>query len=352
MSRFIRSVVMSCVLASGAFVALDANAATSRALNLNSPSAMAVSGSTLWIVEQGSSSLLALNALTGAYQSKVGPASLKIASPDAIVFHGPRMYVSAVGGRVGYNGSTGIEIHTTNPKGCAKATTKLAGSAAGLIELCSNGTVNLLNYQTLALVKTASPAKTSLSNATSMLVIKSNLFVTNSSNSTSPDEIVEFSLPSLTKVRIISNKTQPLLALSAPMGIGSDGTDLWVTNSGNDSLTEISLAKLMFVAVVSADHSYNLWGPHDVLTTVSAGVPTIYVTNVDGPTSSMVTRFTSTSALSQSFNWTMCNTNDVYTFDDPSGIALFHNVLWVVNRSNGALDQMDATTGALTHVFT
>ena len=47
----------------------------------------------------------------------------------------------------------------------------------------------------------------------------------------------------------------------------------------------------------------------------------------------------------------MCNTNYAFTFDDPSGIARYQNILWVVNRSNGVLDEMDATTGVLTNTF-
>ncbi len=353
MSRFIRTVTVVATVSATSFLSLGANAAAPRTLSLNSPSAMLISGSTMWIAEQGSNSLMSLNAATGAYISTLGPSVLRIASPDTLVAHGPHVYVGGVGGQIGFNGGNGVEVRTPISKSCAKASSKLAASAAGLVELCSNGTLNLFNYNSLKLLKSVTAATTKLANATALVVVKSDIFVTYDATLTSPDEVVEYSLPSFAKVATLNNKLQPKLALSMPMGIGFDGTELWVTNSSNDTLTEISRATLKFVAVISADHSYNLWGPHDVLTMPSSpGTPaTIYVTNVDGPTSSMVTRFTSTAPTTQQFGWTMCNTNYAFTFDDPSGIARYQNILWVVNRSNGVLDEMDATTGVLTNTF-
>ncbi len=354
MSRWIRSLSVASFVGSSVLISLNAHAASPHLLSLNSPSGLAIDGSTLWIAEQGSGSMVALNAATGAYKFTVGPSVLKISSPDALIVHAHHVYVSGVGGAVGFNGANGVEVRSAPSKSCAKANTKLANSLSGLVEMCSNGTLNLFSYTTLKLIRSATPTMTSITHATSLLVVKSTLFVTNSADAKTPDEIVEYSLPHFTKLKTLRNVSQPKLALSSPMGIGFDGTDLWVTNSANDTLTEISLAKLLFVAVISGDHSYNLWGPHDVLVSIANPVnsmPTIFVTNVDGPSSSMVTRFTSPANSSPVFGWTMCNTNDAYTFDDPSGIALYFNVLWVVNRTNGALDQMNATTGTLTHVF-
>ena len=353
MSRLIRMLSLVATLSATSLFSLDANAAAPPTLGLNSPSAMAISGSTMWIAEQGSNSLMSLNAATGAYISTIGPSVLRIASPDAVIAHGPHVYVSGVGGQLGFSGGNGVEVRAKTSRSCAKASTKLAASSAGLIEICSNGTINLFNYNSLKLLKSVTASTTKLTNASAVVVVKTDIFVTYDATVTTPDEVVEYSLPSFTKVATLSNQSQPKLAFSTPMGIGFDGTDLWVTNSLNDTLTEISRATLKFVAVISADHSYNLWGPHVVLTVPAKGLApaTIYVTNVYGTESSMVTRFTSSSSTIQHFDWTMCNTNDAYVFYNPSGIARYNNILWVVNRTNGVLDEMDATSGVLIHAF-
>jgi hypothetical protein len=348
MSRSVRIFGAALTMLGAALPALGANASTPRLLDLQSPSAMVVSGSTLWIAEQGASSLVQLNAGTGAYIATIGPKTLGVGRPDSMVVSATHLFVASTGGAVAELTTSAKHVRTIKTPNCALSNTTLATSSAGLIELCSNGTINLINLSTGKVTKSLKSSTTKLTDATSMLVVKSDLFVTNVASGTAPDEVVEFALGTFASLKSLTNLAQPSLALSSPMGIGFDGTDLWVTNSGNDTITEINRATLSFVSIINGSGtSYNLWMPQQVLTRTVAGVANVYVANVDGQYSSMVTRFTAPKETEQDFDWTMCNTNDHYQFWDPSAMVLTGNTLWVVSRTNGVLDQMDATSGAL-----
>ena len=65
---------------------------------------------------------------------------------------------------------------------------------------------------------------------------------------------------------------------------------------------------------------------------------------------SMVTQFTG-SASTLSSPWMMCNTNGPYQFAAPSGFAISGASLWVTNASNGLIDRMNASSGALVATF-
>jgi hypothetical protein len=106
------------------------------------------------------------------------------------------------------------------------------------------------------------------------------------------------------------------------------------------TVDELAVSNMAFVATSAT----NLSDPGVVLATRAA----VFVSS--GGSYGMVTQFTG-SAGTLSSPWMMCNTNDPYQFDAPSGFAISGSSLWVTNSANGLIDRMNATTGALVKTF-
>ena len=320
---------------------------------------MVLSGSTLWIANRTSSSLTAVSALTGALLQSVSPHDLGVGRPDAEVFVGSHLFVASVGGPIAELTLGGHHVRTVRSLPCGPlATTMLASSGlTRLIELCSNGFVNVLDVATGHLLRTISSAVSGLSTATSLVVVGRYLFVTNVTANDGTDGVTQLDWTTGHLVTVLTNASNVLFGFTKPMGIASDGTNLWVANMSAEGLssqtvTEISLRGLHYLQSVGS--GYDFYQPTTVISTrLSPSKPAVvYVVNYDNATWSMVTKFTESGSSTPSFGWTMCNSNDHYKFDNPTGMVLYHGQLWVVNSGNNLLDEMDATSGSLTATFT
>jgi hypothetical protein len=185
---------------------------------------------------------------------------------------------------------------------------------------------------------------TGLTDATALTAHGVDLFVTNAATAaahSAPDGVVELSVATAKRIRTVTNANNPAYAFSDPDGITTDGTNVWVTNFNADTVDELSGTTLSFLQTSGT----NLYNPAAVVATKSY----VWITSVNGPVSSMVTQFTV--AQPTSSPWMMCNTNDKYLFDNPSGLALSGTSLWVTNASDNLVDQMSATTGLLVKTF-
>jgi hypothetical protein len=306
-----------------------------------------------------------MNDLTGAYVGTVPASILKLAAPDALasltVGAHVDVFAAAHGGRIAelrvVPAGTSFkltELRFIKPTGCAAgAATHLVSTPSSVVELCANGTIVVVTASTGRIARTIPASTTKVTDATAIAVSGSNAYVTSSALSGSPtpaqlaaEGVVEVSLSTGKVVRTVSNATCSGCKFSAPDGIAVGGTTTWVAQSATDSATQLTTAT--FVPVMTTTDG--IYSPGAVLATKSA----VYIASVNGPVSSMVTRYTS---APYNYDWMMCNTNDVYKFDNPSALALTAfpsatNYLWVANGSNNLLDQMNAVSGLLVKTFT
>ena len=134
-----------------------------------------------------------------------------------------------------------------------------------------------------------------------------------------------------------------------PDGISSDGTDVWVTNPGNNSVTEFSASTGALVQVISGSQ-YDFSDPTAIL---SDGTH-VWVTNYDG--NSVTELSASTGALVQVLNATLANSQP--EFYAPDGLAESGGSVWVSNwgptvvgaSAEGMITELSASTGALVQV--
>jgi hypothetical protein len=143
-------------------------------------------------------------------------------------------------------------------------------------------------------------------------------------------------------VRVVAQQ-----GLSAPDGIAvQDGND-WVDNSASNSATQIATATGTVIATVTdSDGSYGFGSPFMVIG--SAGNISIASPFGDCP---MVTKLSATSGQP---SWFMCNTNGPYYVSLLSALAGSSdgNDLWVASRSNANSETPSAYTGSLTELST
>jgi hypothetical protein len=155
------------------------------------------------------------------------------------------------------------------------------------------------------------------------------LFVTNSG----ANSVTQIDDRAMTFVRSLRGSAY---GLRRPMGAAINGKDLWITNEAGDSVTEISTKTGVPVRVV-VDHT-NLPTPGPI--TVGDG----YVFTVSPPGNSpMVTQVMPNGTVP----WMMCNTNGPYLFNNPQAAVVSGSNLWVVNKASSSLTEMNTDSGAL-----
>jgi len=361
-----RSAQLRLVLAAGALAvaaglpgAAGAASVPRAAALFDTPSAIGVDGAWLVVANQANGTLTVLTA-TGALAGRVGNAFLGIGAPDSIATAtlGAKHVVFVAGGggavaelSITAKGSSIVvaKLHTLRPKGCAKGTaTLLASDGAGhLVVACANGTVTEWAEATAMLLRQYGPTRSGLTNVTGVAVLGQMAFLTNAATKaagSAPDGVVELSLTSAHRVHAVTNANSASYGFSAPDGIASDGTHLWVSNAGADTVDELSASRAAPLAFLQSSGT-NLYNPGVVLASSSF----VWVSSVDGPGSSMVTQFNVAPHTISA--WMMCNSNDQYHFDNPSGFAVSGTSLWVVNAANNLLDQMNSTSGRLLKTY-
>jgi hypothetical protein len=347
--------VSSLVLAVPASVAAAAPVAAHA--TFAKPSSIAAVGHWLVVTDKATSTLSILAASTGAVEATFSHRALGVSAPSSAVASTTSgralVFVAGIGGNVAeLNVATSTaskpavtRLRILRPAGCARsAAAYLAVDTHGhVLEACSTGVVTEWAVRMGGLIRSFRAATTKLTNATGLTVLGTSVFVANAATAaakSAADSVAELSLVTGKLVRTVSNMTNPADAFSAPDGIAAFGTHIWEINANGSTVDELSAANLAFVT----SSATNLSDPGVVLATKAA----VFVSS--GGSYGMVTQFTG-SAATLSSPWMMCNTNGPYNFDAPSGFAISGASLWVTNASNGLIDRMNASSGALVDTF-
>jgi hypothetical protein len=323
----------------------------------STPSGIASIGPWIVVANQSSSTLTVLLASNGSLVGHVARSVVGVPRPTSIVaetISGRRtVFVAGSGGRIAElsiasNGAT-LLVHrlgVVRPTGCtSKASGALTFDRRGhLLEACSNGVVTEWRAASRVVVRTITALVTGVTDATGIAALGSDVAVTNAATTSprsAPDGVALLSLTTGRLLKVATNATDAANGFSSPDAISSDGTDFWVVNTAGNTVDELSGSTLALLG----SSGTNLTNPGVVLATPSF----VWVSSASSSWtggSSMVTQFQVVDHAVSS-PWMMCNSNGPYQFDDPSGFALHGSTLWVSNASNGLIDEMDASTGAL-----
>jgi len=346
--------IASLVVVTSPAGATGGGRATSR---FAAPSSIASVGPWIAVANRTSSTLTLLRATDGALVRTVSHAALGVTNPTSLV-------AGVVAGRrvafVGGDAGRVVELALTAKgtavavsrrresqlKGCAaKAATYLASDGHGhLVAACGSGALGVWSAASGALERAVAPSASRLTHATALAVLGATAYVTNAATAaagSAPDGVTAISITTGRRLRSVTNATNPAYAFSAPSGIASDGSHLWVANATGNTVDELAGATLAFLGSSNA----NLTSPAAVIATPSH----VWVSSAD-TSWSMVTQFDVVGTTIES-PWMMCNTSGPYDFGNPSGFALRGSMLWVANASSNLIDQMRAGSGALVGTY-
>jgi hypothetical protein len=303
-------------------------AQASAGYGLNAPTAAAVVGPDLFVANQAGNSVSVLNASTGTHLATIAGSPFAFDHPTSIVALGPDLFVANGAG----DSVTEINARTRSLVRTIAGLSDPIALAAGrghLYVLGSRGVVTAITTASGDLAGVASGTRFGFNEPKGIAVRGDNLFVTNSG----ADSITQIDDRTMTLARTIRGSAY---GLRRPIGAAINGTDLWVTNEAGDSVTEISTTTGAPLRVV-VDHT-NLPTPGPI--TVGDG----YVFTVSPPGNSpMVTQVLPSGAVP----WMMCNTNGPYLFNNPQAAVVSGSNLWVVNKSGSSLTEMNTDSGAL-----
>lgn len=352
------------ILAAGAAVAIaavpvaSASAAERHASRLfTSPSSITSVGPWMVVANRVPSSLTVLAASSGTLLRRVAGTAVGVGTPTSLASAtagGRRLaLVAGTGGRVAElalearGASVAVTpIHLLRPVGCGAGAAYLAVARADVVDACADGVVSVWAIASGALVRSIRATVTGVTHATGVAVLGSTIDVTNAATGagSAPDGVAQLSVATGARLRTVTDAQDAAYGFASPAGIASDGTDVWEINASGNTVDELSGSTLRFIA----SSSTNLYDPG----VVAATPTTVWVSSSTWQgSSSMVTQFKVVNRALQS-PWMMCNSNGPYQFADPTGFALHGSTLWVANATNGVVDEMSASTGALIATYT
>ncbi|MHB1929354.1 MAG: NHL repeat-containing protein [Acidimicrobiales bacterium] len=266
-----------------------------------------------------------------------------IAAPDALLVAGGHLFVADKA----TNAVTELALPSRKLvrviSGIASPVALSTDCEKSLYVLGSSGIVTRIALATGSVTGRASGHPFAFRRPTAIAYAAGHLFVTDSGG----NSVTEITASTMKLVKVLSAG----YGFSQPTGLAVLGGNVWVTNAAGQSLDVISAASGALVQAVPDVNGY-LPSPGPV----AAGDGNVYVASPPGG-SPMITRVVPTKPAQAP--WMMCNTNGPYTFSNPQALVVDGTHLWVVNEGSTApgvpagnsVTEMDAGSGALVTVL-
>jgi hypothetical protein len=317
----------------------------------DSPSGLAVAGQHLWVTNQVGNSVTEIDRSSGSWIRTLHSGSYgtqrPFQQPTAIVSFGSELFVANAAGSVTELEGTGRALGWTI-RGAAygfAGPVAIAGTGSTIVVLNAgdptasppvDGSLTEIDAATGDLVARVSGSAFAFDDPVAMTVSGTDVFVADEGN----DSVTEVDVTTNSLVRVIANQ-----GLSGPDGIAAQAGHVWVSDSGSNAVTEIAASTGQVIATFTDnDGAYGFGSPSVTI----ANPGNVFVASPFG-SSPMVTKVHGSDGSAQ---WYMCNTNGPYYFSQLSAFAISGDDLWVASRSGANNPDPDAQTGSLTELLT
>jgi len=339
--------LLSSALACAGLVPAQLAGATSSsgALEFDAPSGLAFGSGHLWVTNQVGNSVTEINPTGGAWLATFHAKNYGFNRPTAITSFGPDLFIANAAGSVSeIRSSNGALVRVISGKKFGFVDPIAIMAVGERILVLNNGRPNAspnvpgsiteINGHTGALLRTVSGPSLMFDNPMAFTMSGSNVYVADEGN----NSVTEANIASGAFVTVISQQ-----GLDNPDGIAYQDGNIWVADSASNAATEISAATNTVTATdTDADGDYGFGDPLAVIGTGG----NVYVMTPYG-TSPMVTKVSATAGTPY---WYMCNTNGPYYFSQLSAFAVSGTDLWVASRSGANSKTPGASTGSLTEM--
>jgi hypothetical protein len=315
----------------------------SGASEFDEPTGLAIGGGHLWVANEASNSVTEINPSNGAWITTIANAKgYRFNRPVAITRNGANLFVLNAGDSVtemtASSGKfvrviSGTRFHFMNPVAVTSSGNTMLVLNAGSAKTPS-GSITEFNARTGAFIRRVFGAKFALANPQALTVSGANIFVADEGN----DSVTEVNLAKGALVRVIAGQ-----GLNAPDGIAVSNGNVWVADAASNAATDINASTGAVIATDSdSTAAYGFGQPSAVI----AALGNVYIMTPYS-TSPMVTKVGATNGKPY---WFMCNTNGPYYFSDLSAFAVSGTDLWVASRTGDNSHTPAAKTGALTEM--
>jgi len=295
---------------------------------LDGPTSAAGVGSDLFVANGLGDSVTEVNASSGAHVATISGALFGFDEPTTILAVGHDLFVAngADGAITEIDAGTRSLVRTMSG---FSDPLSMAASGGSLYVLNGTGSVAKVSMASGRQIGLASGAQFGFDTPMGIASSGSDLFVTNSG----ANSITEINARTMT---LVTQLTGTRFRFSKPTGVVVQGRELWVTNQTGDSVTQIATGTDRVVRVI-VDHT-NLPTPGPI----AFGDGYVFTLSPPG-NSPMVSQITRNGAVA----WMMCNTNGPYLFSNPQAVVVAGSNLWVVSSGSSSLTEMDPDSGAL-----
>lgn len=316
---------------------------TSSPSEFDSPSGLVFGGGHLWVTNEAGNSVTEVDPSDGSWVATIRASRDGINQPSAITSWGPDLFVTNATGSVSElrdSGAlvrviTGGRYHFVDPVAVHTVGNTVVVLNAGRSSSATPiaGSITEFNARTGAFVRRIAGPSFGFSNPVAFTSFGSDLFVADEGNSSMTEVTTAGAL-----VRVITGA-----GLDAPDGIAVEDGFVWVADSASNAATQINVSNGYVVATdTDSNAAYGFGQPSMVI----AAEDNVYIASPFG-SSPMVTKVGATSGVP---SWYMCNTNGPYYFSLLSAFAISGNDLWVASRSGANSATPAAATGSLTEM--
>jgi DNA-binding beta-propeller fold protein YncE len=303
---------------------------------LRGPSSLVIQDGNVWVANIGSNSLTELDASTGALELSIPGSRGHFSTPNALASGFGKLFVasgstSTVSVLSQSTGKTLGPFSSDNGSLVLPISLLVRGPDLWVANASQHGVVSEFDVVTHHLIRVIQASRFMLADCNGIAADKEDVWVTNLGN----DTITEFSADTGRLVRVIRGGS---LQISAPWELAYAEGKLWISNKSNGGGMVVVNAETGAMITRVVDH--NLFGaPYGALAVQGRY---IWVTL---PQANAVVEI-------DMMNYKVLRAlrGSEYGFNDPSGIAIFHDRVWVSNFLGSTLTAIDANTGKVIEI--
>ncbi len=308
---------------------------------LEEPTAITEDNGSLWITNVGNNTVTELT-LSGSLVMTLSGSSYGFNDPVAISGDGSDVFVVNKAGSVtevdAANGQL-VQILQGSNYDFDGPSALLLNGTDGWVVNSAGDSVTEINLSTGALVQVLSnqsDSSYSFDDPVAIGAVGSDIWVINNTGASTTDSLSGSATVISATGAFVQLVEGPSYGLDNPAGIAYSGGDVWITDSADTQITELTTSGSLVQVITNSSNDANYGFDHP--TAIVATGSDVYVDSPPG-SSPMITEVNTSSSEG---DWYECNTNSPDPdFDNPTGLVVTGSDAWVVSPADNTLTELN-----------
>ena len=311
-------------------------------IQLEEPTAITEDDGSLWITNVGNNTVTELT-LSGTLVMTLSGASYGFDDPVAISGDGSDVFVVNKAGSVtevdAENGQLVQILQGSNYDFDGPSALLLNGTDGWVVNSAGDSVteINLSTGSMVQVLSNQSDSSYSFDDPAAIGAVGSNIWIINNTGASATDTLSG-------SATVINGATGafvqlvegPTYGLDNPAGIAYSGGDVWITDSADYQITELTTSGSLVQVITNSSNDANYGFDHP--TAIVASSSDVYVDSPPG-SSPMITEV---NASNSEGDWYECNTNSPDPdFDNPTGLVVTGSDAWVVSPADNTLTELN-----------